>query len=220
MAQTLSLNDQLREVKNQECKTVNKEVHNTICNFVAQVPLNKVLKEGQKFPNVELFNSEGKLVRLNECLKKGPLVLTFYRGVWCNYCTTELKFLQQNLNQIHQVGGCLIGISPQLKEYTQRTKKELGLGFELLIDENAQLASQLGIAFDVPDNVFNALKQSYPDLEKSYGNAAHKLALPATFIIDTTGKICKSFVTNDFTKRMEPTQIIEVLKTCSKAESS
>ena len=40
------------------------------------------LKEGDTAPNFTLQNAVGKPVSLEEILKKGPVVLSFYRGGW------------------------------------------------------------------------------------------------------------------------------------------
>jgi len=40
------------------------------------------LKEGMSLPPFELPNMEGELTSSTQLLKKGNLVLTFYRGVW------------------------------------------------------------------------------------------------------------------------------------------
>lgn len=44
--------------------------------------VDRVLKVGQKAPNFELLNQRGEQVRSEDLLAKGPLVVTFYRGVW------------------------------------------------------------------------------------------------------------------------------------------
>jgi len=44
--------------------------------------LNRVIKVGQKAPGFELKNQRGERVRSEALLAKGPLVVSFYRGVW------------------------------------------------------------------------------------------------------------------------------------------
>jgi hypothetical protein len=41
-----------------------------------------VVKAGDTAPKFELLNSAEKLVRLEDLLAEGPLVLSFYRGKW------------------------------------------------------------------------------------------------------------------------------------------
>ena len=44
--------------------------------------LDRALKVGDRSPAFELKNVEGVLVRSNDLLSAGPLVLAFYRGKW------------------------------------------------------------------------------------------------------------------------------------------
>jgi hypothetical protein len=44
--------------------------------------MDQTIKVGQKAPDFELKNVDGKDVVLSELLKKGPVVLGFYRGKW------------------------------------------------------------------------------------------------------------------------------------------
>ena len=44
--------------------------------------MEQTVKVGQKAPDFELENVDGKNVVLSELLKKGPVVLGFYRGKW------------------------------------------------------------------------------------------------------------------------------------------
>jgi hypothetical protein len=44
--------------------------------------LERTLKPGQMLPEFALPNVEGAIVRSRQLLEKGPLVLSFYRGVW------------------------------------------------------------------------------------------------------------------------------------------
>jgi hypothetical protein len=44
--------------------------------------LSRIPAPGSPLPAFELPDSEGRLMAANAWLEKGPLVLTFYRGVW------------------------------------------------------------------------------------------------------------------------------------------
>lgn len=48
----------------------------------SQTVLQGVSKAGQTAPPFELPNQDGKLVSSSSFLSKGPLVVSFFRGVW------------------------------------------------------------------------------------------------------------------------------------------
>jgi peroxiredoxin len=40
------------------------------------------LKVGDKFPDIELPDQDGQVVKLSDLVGKFPFILTFYRGYW------------------------------------------------------------------------------------------------------------------------------------------
>ncbi|HTV59313.1 MAG TPA: hypothetical protein VMJ93_10610 [Verrucomicrobiae bacterium] len=44
--------------------------------------LDRVLQPGASAPSFSLPNTRGEIVSSSDLLSRGPLVLTFYRGVW------------------------------------------------------------------------------------------------------------------------------------------
>jgi len=55
--------------------------------------------------------------RLSDLLKKGPVILTFYRGGWCPFCNLQLKSYQAHLAEIRTKGAELVAVSPQINGY-------------------------------------------------------------------------------------------------------
>ena len=69
---------------------------------------------GEKAPNFTLNNALGQPVELYDYLKKGNVVLTWYRGGWCPYCNITLHELQQELPNFKANGATLIALTPEL----------------------------------------------------------------------------------------------------------
>jgi hypothetical protein len=44
--------------------------------------LGRVLQPGEKAPNFSLPNTNGTIIRSTDLFTRGPLVVSFYRGVW------------------------------------------------------------------------------------------------------------------------------------------
>jgi thiol-disulfide isomerase/thioredoxin len=53
--------------------------------------LERALKAGE--PRSLLFRTQGRAVALAGLLLRGPVVVSFYRGDWCDYCAMELAAL-------------------------------------------------------------------------------------------------------------------------------
>src|SRR5438552_11384242 len=77
-------------------------------------PLLRALKEGDIAPPLSLPTTDGPLVHSRELLRVGPVVLTFYRGVWCPYCQRDLKALAETANVIKAYGASLVAIAHRL----------------------------------------------------------------------------------------------------------
>ena len=57
----------------------------------------RALGLGALAPAFTLPGPDGKPIASADLLARGPLVITFYRGVWCPYCNMELQALQAAL---------------------------------------------------------------------------------------------------------------------------
>jgi thiol-disulfide isomerase/thioredoxin len=55
------------------------------------------LKVGDRAPAIVLGNARGETVDVDMMLKKGPVIVTFYRGGWCPHCNLELRAFQRVL---------------------------------------------------------------------------------------------------------------------------
>jgi len=81
--------------------------------LIASGQAERALKAGDKAPAFVLNDPDGKPVSSEELLARGPLVISFYRGVWCPYCNMEMQALQEALPSFEALGASLVAISPQ-----------------------------------------------------------------------------------------------------------
>jgi len=92
-------------------------------------PLLRALKEGDIAPPLSLPTTDGQLVHSRELLRDGPVVLTFYRGVWCPYCQRDLKALAETANVIKAYGASLVAIAHQtVPDSNRKFEQENNLG--------------------------------------------------------------------------------------------
>ncbi|MDO6596881.1 peroxiredoxin-like family protein [Oceanihabitans sp. 2_MG-2023] len=174
------------------------------------------IKVGEKAPDFILPNPVGKSISLHTILKEGPVVVTFYRGDWCPYCNLQLRALQSRLNDIHALGASLVAISPQVPDGSL-TKNEISeMDFMVLSDQDAKVASQYGVAWEVPEFLMEHMRVDRNlDLETINNGNRNILPIPATFVLDIDGMVKWSFVDVDYRTRAEPDAIIDALKELS-----
>ena len=171
------------------------------------------LKVGRIAPDFSLPNVRGEAVSLSEVLKRGPVILSFYRGGWCPHCNMELHFLQRYLPQFKAAGASLIAISPQTPDASLSTAEKAELEFEVLSDLGNKTARDYGLVFTLP-KMLHAMYAN-PDtinLWHNNGDKSFELPVPATFIVDAGGVVCYAFANADYSKRAEPEDILHALK--------
>lgn len=169
-------------------------------------------KAGDKASDFTLTESKGGTLTLSEELKKGPVVLTWYRGGWCPYCNIQLAAYQQILPQIEELGAQLIAVSPELPDKSLSTQEKNELRFPVLTDLNLKVAEQYGLVFKLTPEVAGHYSNFFKMADfNGKESASNELPIAATYVIDQTGKIIYSFMDEDYTKRAEPREIIKAL---------
>ena len=181
------------------------------------------LKPGARMPDFDLPNVEGRFVASRALLERGPLVVSFFRGGWCPFCTTELTALQQALPEIEARGATLVAITPDTGAALASAKRDNALGYEVLSDLDFGLGLQFGLVYRVPDRIRELYRGFDIDLGARHGSAhdeAWLLPIPATYIVDRRGIVRFAEVDCDFRRRMEPAAIIRALDELAAAERS
>lgn len=173
--------------------------------------LKHAIKKGDTFPDFILPNASGKKVSLIELLKKGNVVLTFYRGGWCPYCNITLRALQQALPHIKAKGANLVAITPETPDNSLSTQEKNKLDFQVLTSENNALARSIGLVYKLPNDLVKLYKKFGIDLDQSQGNTANELPIAATYVIDQNRKITYHFLAEDYKRRADPIDIIKAL---------
>lgn len=167
---------------------------------------------GAKVPDFTLLDATGTKVPLSSLLAKGPVVLAFYRGGRCPYCSTELRALQAKLPEITSRGATLVAISPQTPDGSLSTAEKLELAFPVLSDEGNHVAESFGLVFSLPE----ALREVYQgfgiDLPAANGDDTFRLPIPATYVVRADGIVAWRFADPDYTKRAEPDDVIAALR--------
>ena len=172
----------------------------------------RALTAGNDAVDFTLPNAKGEQVSSEALRQQGPVVLSFYRGGWCPYCSLELKALQSVNAEIEALGARLVAISPQVPDESLSTAEKNDLEFEVLSDVNSEVADQYGLTFSLDEDLRPVYKNWGADVAAVNDDPDCKLPLPATYVIGQDGKIVHSFVEEDYTERLEPDEILESLR--------
>lgn len=181
-------------------------------DLIASGAAGRALKAGDKAPVFALRDQLGEPVKSVDLLAKGPLVVSFYRGVWCPYCNMELQALQGTLPEFVALGASLITISPQTAANSRKSERQNALQFPILSDPRNELAAAFGLRFALPDYLIDLYKSLKNDLPAFNGDPSWTLPMPARYAIGRDGTILYAEVNPDYTRRPEPDDLLPVLR--------
>jgi peroxiredoxin len=192
--------------------SVIETMHRATAELVASGAAIRARKAGDVAPSFSLKDPEGNEVSLAELLKKGPVVLSFYRGVWCPYCNMELQALEAAKPEFDKYGASLVAISPQTAPNSRKSVRQNKLSFPILSDVKGKVGEAFGLRFELPDYLVELYKGLKNDLPTFNDDPSWTLPMPARYVIGQDGTILYSEVNPDYTHRPEPEDMIPVLQ--------
>ena len=166
-----------------------------------------------KAPDFTGKDYNGKKITLAAMRKKGPVVILFYRGNWCPYCSRQLKALQDSLGYLKNKGVSVIAITPEAQEGVGKTIAKTGAAFPIIYDKDVQISNAYNVSYEVDTTTLNKYKSTWDvdflKINKQKDKAY--LPVPAVYIIDKNGMITYRFVESDITKRPSVKELLNNL---------
>jgi peroxiredoxin len=191
---------------------VHEVMHRATDELLASGTAGRALKAGDRAPDFTLKDADGHEVSSRDLLAKGPLVVTFYRGVWCPYCNMDLQALQEALPAISERGAQLVAISPQTLSNSHKSQRVNAITFPILSDPNNEVAARFGLRFKLPDYLIELYRGTFKnDLARVNGDPSWTLPMPARYVIGKDGVIAYAEVNPDYTRRPDPEELLPVL---------
>ena len=166
-----------------------------------------------KAPDFKAKDQNGNEVNMKDLRKKGNVVVVFYRGNWCPYCSKYIKKLQDSLEVIKSAGAQLVLITPEAEQGIDSTVAKTGATFPIIYDKDMKIANGYKVAFKVDEKTVGRYKNFGVDLLKT--NAQTKdayLPVPAVYIVNTDGAVLFRFFEEDYKKRLAVSDILQALK--------
>lgn len=221
----MSLQDRLDAFRQEfETNKASPEVvaimHRATSDLIASGQADRALRVGQTTPHFALPDCEGSVVRSSELLLKGPLVLIFYRGLWCPYCNLDMQAVEECANDIRARGASLVVVSPQTQANGRKMRADLKLSFPVLSDKGGELANAFGLRFRLPDDLYALYGSFGVDLTAINDDASHTLPMPARYVIGRDGRVAYAEVSPDYTKRPDPSELLPVLDQLKSASAA
>lgn len=171
----------------------------------------RAMHAGGQAPAFQLRDGYGRAFSSREALRRGPIVLVFYRGRWCPYCNIELRAIMAASHDIQSLGASLVVVSQQTPDNSLETQRRNGLSFVSLVDAGGELAHAFGLRWKVSDELRAVEEGRGMDLAAFNGDPSWTLTMPARYVLAPSGMIEYADISIDYTQRGDPSELIPVL---------
>lgn len=155
-----------------------------------------------------------------DLIRKGSLILVFFRGLWCWYSYTKLLKLEVIVEQIRNRGANIVAVSPQIEFSEQDSERRKHVSFPILCDRNNRLAAEYGISYPVSGPIKKLYGNVGIDLTNINGCENDALPLASQFIIDRHGVIVFAEINADYTDTARVDELLLVLDSMPTARTS
>jgi len=198
-----------------EVNRLSPEFAGVVGRMVARLEANSVGQSapqvGEQMPDFILPDEKGTLVRLENLLEQGPVVVSFHRGHWCPYCRLNADGLARIAPDVKRLGAQIVAISPETHHYGAELKSYAKAPFPILADVDNGYALELNLLFWVGDEKREAMQAGGFDIAPYQGNETWMLPIPATFIVGRDGLVKARYIDPDYRHRMELEAILATL---------
>lgn len=177
----------------------------------------RILPVGATAPEFALKDASGRLVRSADLLALGPLVVKFFRGRWCPYCSTELEAWRDLHGRLREAGALLVAVSPQTSRQSDFMVGQHELPFPVLSDPGCAVAEQFGLAYAVPEYLRDYYRSILVNIPFVNGEKSWRLPLPATYVLGRDRRVLFAEAHADFRVRPEPEEALAVAVAAAKA---
>ncbi len=138
-----------------------------------------MIEVGYQIPDLELFDTELKPVRLSS-FNGRTTVLAFFPGAFTGVCTKEMCTFRDSMAKLNSVSANVVGISVDSPFSNKAFKERNSLNFALLSDYSREAVKTFGIEL-----------KNFANLK---GYTASKRAV---FVVNREGKVSFRWVSDD-----------------------
>ena len=170
------------------------------------------LVEGSSAPMFEFEDPAGGWLRSSDLLARGPVLLTFYRGAWCDFCRSDLQDLTSAMMRIRGTGATVLGVFHEFSPAAgQRLTAEFGLEFPLVNDEGGRAAEAFGVRKSASE-IAKIESEFEPELLALKGGEPWIVPMQARFVIGRDGTLARSEIIFNYEDRSSADALASLLE--------
>jgi peroxiredoxin len=171
----------------------------------------RAIHAGDQAPGFRLRDPDGKAISFYDLLNSGPVVIVFYRGRWCPYCTLDLRAIQAVARELRSSGASIVAVSQQSALESRSTARMNGLSFPSLVDRGGKVTRAFGLRWKLSKELRATELECGLDLAAVNGEPSWTLTMPARYVISPEGIVEYADISADYTRRCDPTELFAIL---------
>jgi peroxiredoxin len=217
----MPLQDKLDRLRAELRRSLEPEQRAALASVLERLQMLQIVEHGlavgDTLPDFALPDTTGRSVESEELLAKGSLVLAFFRGTWCPYCSLALQALDEARPRIERLGASMVAVSPLQPAELARDAEERGLGLRLLSDADAAYARICGVQYEMSEAHVALYQRFGLDLDAVNAGSGWSLPVPATYVAGSNGVISFAHGHWDWAQRADPAEIVAAVERLAQA---
>jgi len=170
------------------------------------------LQVGDRAPEGLLRDPDAETVALRDLYAGQPVVLVFYRGGWCPYCTRDLRDWESGIDDFNAAGARVIAVSMETPEHALATASDNDLSYDVLVDETGDLTRAFRLGFALSDDTIARYEGFGINLDSRNASGQWVLPAPAVYVIDPDGVIRYAEADWDYLQRAGYADALETVR--------
>ena len=169
------------------------------------------IQAGEQAPDFDLPMVGGGRLNLASACRSGPVVVSFYRGRWCPFCSLEMDALAKVHGALEEIGASLVAISPQPEAAASAMRNEHEVGFPMLIDREARVSERYGLLYELLAPIRPMSRETGFEPVRRDGCEEWLVPVPATYVIGEDQRVRYSFLDINYRNRLDPQLLGEIV---------
>ena len=122
-----------------------------------------------------------------------------------------MQHIQDSLQLLTGKNARVIGVTPETAENIDKTLTKTKATYSIVQDKGYSIMKSYGVNYVMDEPTVTKYKGYGLDMTKANGNADNVLPVPATYVINSAGKIAFVHFDKDYSKRASVKDILAVL---------
>lgn len=166
---------------------------------------------GDKFPQFESTTYDNEIYSTDD-LKNQRVLLKFYRGAWCPYCSAELKMFNDMKPTLDRYGVKVVALSGDTAEQAKMHIERDSLDLLLLSDPELKVVKQYGVEHHKALGADSSKTKTVLGLPFPTSFEYKSMSIPTSILIDEHGVIQWIDQSEDYRLRANEERLTQALR--------